>query len=158
MPDEIVGRETRPALPRRAVLGAILCGGVVAAAVGLAGLGAAGRPSTEAFRFSRGTSFAPGEARRLRTHLAEVASEPRIGVRITGHTGTRGSEDANLALSERRAEAALEIARSVGIPEARILFAGGLGEARPTPRPSDVGEREHERALARVEVATVPLR
>ena len=158
MSQDATGRETRPPLPRRAVLGALLCGGVVAAAVGLAGLGAAGRPSVEAFRFSRGVAFAPGEALRLRAHLADVAAEPRLAVRITGHTGTRGSAEANLALSERRAAAALEIARAVGLPEERIRFAGGLGGTRPTPRPGGMGEREHERALARVEIAAVPLR
>ena len=130
----------------------------MAAAAYLARLGASERPSLDAFRFSRGVSFAPGEEARLRARLMEIAEEPRLAVRITGHTGTRGSAEANLALSERRAAAALAVARAVGLPGERVLFAGGAGGTRPLPRPRDVGEREHERALARVEVATVPLR
>ncbi|MEO0830674.1 MAG: OmpA family protein [Pseudomonadota bacterium] len=144
-----------PPLPRRYVLGAVLCGGAVAAAAALGYLGAGALPATESFRFSRGTAFAPGEEDRLRVFLADRASDARIGFRISGHTGTAGDAEANLELSNQRAEAARLIAGELGIPEDRLLFVGGFGGTAPPPGTDD--SREAQRAMARVTVGAVRL-
>nr|WP_239479732.1 OmpA family protein [Actibacterium sp. 188UL27-1] len=109
----------------------------------------------ESFRFSRGAALAPGEEQRLRGFLSEAAANPRIGLRITGHTGTTGDAAANLTLSNVRANVARQMAQTLGIPDDNILFAGGVGGANPPP--GDDSSREAQRAMARVTVQTVRL-
>jgi outer membrane protein OmpA-like peptidoglycan-associated protein len=144
-------------LPRRFFLGAALAGISVAAATGLGLVGAGQQPSTDSFRFSRGVSFAPNEESRMRTFLAEIAANDRLGLRITGHTGTAGDADANLTLSLSRAQAAQDAVTALGIDESRVLFVGGMGGTAPRAKLSDEGDREYERALARVTIQTVRL-
>ena len=155
MPDRALTEAVtrRPPMPVRAILGAVLAGIVVAALVALDILGAASAPDTQTFRFTRNTTFAPGEEMRLRGFLTEVAENPELLIRITGHTGLQGAEDANTALSEARAQAAEQIAEEIGIPAARILSVEGVGGGRPTPRDQSQAEREWERAQSRVTVS-----
>lgn len=78
------------------------------------------------------TMFAGGSSRissggiaALRSFFAENAA---YGFVIEGHTDSRASDQSNLALSERRAEAVAEVARNSG---ARIYAVRGFGERRP---------------------------
>lgn len=70
-------------------------------------------------------AIAPGGVNSLGQFFA---ANPTNGFVIEGHTDNRGSERANIALSERRARAVAEVARQAG---ARIYSARGFGESRP---------------------------
>jgi outer membrane protein OmpA-like peptidoglycan-associated protein len=64
-----------------------------------------------------------------RARLAEFfASAGAVAYNITGHTDDRGSDEANMRLSERRANAVADIARSVG---AVVAAVRGYGERMP---------------------------
>jgi outer membrane protein OmpA-like peptidoglycan-associated protein len=60
----------------------------------------------------------------------ELAAIPDVAVLIAGHTDSDGEEDANLALSQARAEAVLGHLVTAGIDAGR-LTAQGFGEALP---------------------------
>ena len=51
-------------------------------------------------------------------------------MRIEGHCDERGTNDYNLALGERRADAAMKYLMALGIPQSRILTIS-YGEERP---------------------------
>lgn len=51
-----------------------------------------------------------------------------ISYRITGHTDSRASDEYNMRLSKRRAEAVASVARSVG---AHVSYVGWYGERQP---------------------------
>ncbi|MFP7571836.1 OmpA family protein [Marivita sp. S2033] len=56
------------------------------------------------------------------------AANPANGFVIEGHTDSRASDTANIALSERRARAVAQVARQTG---ARVYSVRGFGERRP---------------------------
>lgn len=51
-------------------------------------------------------------------------------MRVEGHTDDRGADAANLALSQRRAEAVMKYLVNKGVAQSR-LEAAGFGETRP---------------------------
>lgn len=59
--------------------------------------------------------------------VSELAGTPEW-VEVLGHTDSRGGEQDNQALSQRRAEAVAKVLREAGLTEVR---ARGLGESRP---------------------------
>lgn len=68
-----------------------------------------------------------------------------INVHIEGHTDSRGSEEYNQKLSERRANAVREYFISKGIPASRLV-AAGAGESRPVgSNTTDGGRYENRR-------------
>ena len=145
-------------LPRRYVIGALLTGGVVAGLAALGLIGAGEAPVRETFRFSRGVEFAPGERERLVAFLTDRAADPSIRFRITGHSGTQGDAEANIALSLSRAETVAEVFQTLSIPDDRVEAVTGIGGAAPEPKEQDEGMREHQRRLARVSVDSFPAR
>jgi len=139
-----------PGLPRRAIFGAVLVAAALGAAAALGIAGAALKPASEDYVFSRGTGFATGEELRLKAQLSQLAADDRIVIRITGHSGTQGDEAANLKLSEDRAETARQVALEAGFPLRRIDWAGGVGGGDPLPREDGMGDRAYQSSLARV--------
>lgn len=84
-----------------------------------------------------GDVFAPGQARlraEARANLARVVAfvqgSPGRAVRIEGHTDSRGSNNLNQELSQRRAEAVREALVEEGVSPER-LSALGMGEDQP---------------------------
>ncbi len=86
-----------------------------------------------------GTAFAPGKAvlradaqtkAKLRALVAFVQANPGAKVRIEGHTDNRGDPQANLSLSQQRADAVRNALRAAGVPAGR-LRAVGLGAEQP---------------------------
>lgn len=69
-----------------------------------------------------------------------------FGYLIYGHTDSRGSDEYNIALSERRAQAVASVAASVG---ARVVDVKGFGERRPR---ADNGTAAGMRENRRVEI------
>lgn len=77
-------------------------------------------------------SSALSEAARktLTGNFERLKENPRAELRIGGHCDERGSDEYNLALSERRARTALNYLTALGIPAER-LSAVGYGEEKP---------------------------
>lgn len=90
-----------------------------------------------------------------RDNLAQLAASlneyPDSDIVIVGHTDSRGSEEYNLGLSNRRSEAAKTYLVSRGIPSARIQ-AQGRGELEPIADNELAEGRDQNR---RVEVAII---
>jgi outer membrane protein OmpA-like peptidoglycan-associated protein/tetratricopeptide (TPR) repeat protein len=59
-----------------------------------------------------------------------LKTNPGIRIQLTSHTDCRGTEEYNLELSQKRAQAAIEYLQSTGIPAIRLV-AAGLGESSP---------------------------
>ena len=88
-----------------------------------------------------------------RTNLSNLAASldkyPGSELLIAGHTDSVGTEAYNLALSQRRAEAAASFLASKGVDRSR-LSSRGLGETEPVaPNETDAGRSKNRR----VEVA-----
>lgn len=78
---------------------------------------------------------------------------PQAVVEVTGHTCTIGSESANLALSQSRAEGLREFLVENAIPSDQVI-AKGMGQTRPVAsNATDAGRRENRR----VEITVHPL-
>ncbi len=73
-----------------------------------------------------------------------LQQNPLIRVEISGHTDNVGNDDANLKLSQDRANVVVQVLISKGIPSARLI-AKGYGETQPYG-PNDTDE---QRALNR---------
>lgn len=70
------------------------------------------------------------DAAKLQTQAQYFAQYPSITFTVEGHTDERGTRDYNLALGERRANAAKNYLVSVGIPASRIRTVS-YGKERP---------------------------
>ena len=55
---------------------------------------------------------------------------PKITIELSSHTDSRGKDDYNMKLSQKRAEAAVAYIVSKGIDQSRIT-AKGYGESKP---------------------------
>jgi outer membrane protein OmpA-like peptidoglycan-associated protein len=95
--------------------------------------------------------FSSGQAQLVegaRTSLEEVVdllqTEPDKKIRVEGHTDSRGDAEANLKLSEQRAQAVVDALVSMGVDKSRIT-AMGMGEDFPI----DSNETEEGRARNR---------
>jgi outer membrane protein OmpA-like peptidoglycan-associated protein len=72
---------------------------------------------------------------------------PQTRITIEGHTDSVGSEQANMVLSERRANAVADELRARGVDPGRITTAG-LGESRPIASNATEGGRQLNRRVA----------
>jgi peptidoglycan-associated lipoprotein len=66
----------------------------------------------------------------LQTQAAYLRQYPNVRVTVEGHCDERGTREYNLALGERRANAAKEFLVSLGIPASRITTVS-YGKERP---------------------------
>ena len=80
-----------------------------------------------AFDSSEITSQAAGV---LNQHASLLSSNPNAGVVIAGHTDERGSREYNIALGERRAQAARDYLAAQGVAANNIRVIS-YGEERP---------------------------
>lgn len=100
-----------------------------------------------------GLLFETGQAElsepgRLYLQIYAETMAPDMALVVKGHTDDVGSEDTNLALSQRRAEAVAAVLVGAGLPASRVE-ALGFGESEPLPG----GTREQNR---RVELWMIP--
>ena len=70
------------------------------------------------------------DAAALRTQAQYLLQYPQIGATIEGHADERGTRDYNLALGERRANAAKNYLVSLGVPANRLSTIS-YGKERP---------------------------
>jgi len=83
-------------------------------------------------------------ARETLTKTAALLQKGSVNLRIEGNTDEIGSDDYNLALGERRANAALNYLKSLGVPADRISVVSYGRE-----KPADPGGDEAARAKNR---------
>ena len=101
------------------------------------------------FAFDR-SDISP-EAREILTRQAEwLRRYPNVTVTIEGHCDERGTREYNLALGERRAQAAKNVLVALGIPASRISTVSYGKE-----RPAVVGSTEEAWAQNRRAVTVV---
>jgi OmpA-OmpF porin, OOP family len=82
-------------------------------------------------RFVSGQANIDNDSRGLMDRLVEIALRcPSASLEISGHTDTDGDGEANMRLSERRAQAVLEYMLRAGLPGDRLV-AVGHGEEQP---------------------------
>lgn len=83
----------------------------------------------DAFASGQATLTA-GAAAQMRAIAALLEAMPAASVRIEGHTDSQGAADANLKLSQRRADAVRDALTGAGVP-GRAVQAVGRGAADP---------------------------
>ncbi len=89
------------------------------------------RLESASVEFNSGSATISVDSYPLLEDLADIISSCEgTAVEIQGHTDSDGSEQGNLALSDRRAQAVLQYLVEEGI-DARQLSARGYGEAQP---------------------------
>ncbi|GAA4503108.1 OmpA family protein [Hymenobacter ginsengisoli] len=89
------------------------------------------------------SNIRPDAAIRLDTLVQTLQDNPKINIELSSHTDQRGKDAYNLALSQRRAEAAVAYIVSKGISPSRIT-AKGYGETRPIIK-NPKNEAEYQR-------------
>jgi outer membrane protein OmpA-like peptidoglycan-associated protein len=99
----------------------------------------------DAFPSGQSTLTAAALAR-LKALAAYVDLAQASGVRVEGHTDAQGDAQANLALSERRAEAVRRALVQAGVPAARIE-AEGRGAAQPVSDNASAAGRAKNRRV-----------
>lgn len=97
--------------------------------------------------FASGQSNLRPEARESLDKLAEfVAADPGKKILIEGHTDSTGSANANLILSQKRAEAVLETLVAMGVDPSRMT-AVGVGAERPVASNDSAAGRAKNRRV-----------
>ncbi len=101
-----------------------------------------------------GTAFGSGGAQLAQAGedsliLLADALHGKAGIRIEAHTDSQGADAANLALSQKRADAVRSVLVAAGVPAARIQ-AVGKGEAKPVADNATAAGRARNR---RVEIS-----
>jgi len=70
---------------------------------------------------------------------------PASNIEVAGHTDTDGDDEANQALSEKRAQAVVDYLVKAGLPAARFT-ATGFGATQPlVPNDSEQGKAQNRR-------------
>lgn len=84
---------------------------------------------------------------RLQNVVGNVAARKAPAVDVTAHTDTSGSEQYNLALSQRRAKETVDYLVEFGVP-ASVITARGVGESSPAVATGDgVKEVKNRRSV-----------
>ena len=93
--------------------------------------GASNAAALETIYFDFDSSLLNDTARAtLVANLEKLKANPKAVLRIEGHSDDRGSDDYNLALSERRAQSAKKYLQALGFPADKLSIIG-YGEERP---------------------------
>lgn len=97
-------------------------------------------------RFRTGSADIDARSNDLLAALAKEARECKGSLMVAGHTDDVGSDESNLALSQRRADAVREALVTLGVAEQR-LTARGFGESAPVANNETVAGRAQNRRI-----------
>ncbi len=87
--------------------------------------------AVKAVKFETGKAVLKAESSKILTDIADILKRyPYYNLRIEGHTDNQGKDEANLLLSEKRAQACADFLTAKGITKTRFL-AKGFGETKP---------------------------
>lgn len=99
--------------------------------------------SSNAIKFATNSADIDATSNSLLGELIEVANQcPEAKIEIAGHTDSRGSDDYNLRLSQKRASSVMRYLINSGINATR-LSAVGYGETRP------IADNENEEGMTK---------
>ncbi|MCX8071482.1 MAG: OmpA family protein [Candidatus Binatia bacterium] len=108
--------------------------------------------STDILFASGSATLQPGARDKIRQLAAVLNRYPRTYIQVIGHTDSRGSEESNLELSRRRAQAVAEELVSAGVSASRITTFG-----RGASSPVATNDTPEGRAMnRRVEIVIQP--
>ena len=79
----------------------------------------------------------------LRTHADFLIQNPSLRITVIGHTDSRGSNEYNAKLSEKRAKAVVELLTTFGVPESQLMTSS-YGETLPL---QDVAKEDENRRV-----------
>lgn len=108
--------------------------------------------SSDVLFTSGSASLYPGGRDKLRQLAGVLNRYPRTTIQVIGNTDSRGSEESNLDLSRRRAQAVAEELVSAGVMSSRITTLG-RGESNPVATNDTPEGRAQNR---RVEIIVAP--
>jgi outer membrane protein OmpA-like peptidoglycan-associated protein len=92
------------------------------------------------------SALLPGAQARLDDVAGALMAAKERNVLVEGHTDSRGGRDANIALSQRRAEAVRSYLMSRGYPSDKIA-ARGIGQERPVAENGTAEGRANNRRV-----------
>ena len=93
------------------------------------------------FHFDKTTMIPQGEAV-MQQAIRDAQAHPDLKISLRAHADRSGSDDYNVNLSQRRAEAVLSRMAAAGISRDRLLIVQAVGESRPlVPTPDGVKEQ-----------------
>ncbi len=92
------------------------------------------------------TSLKPGAKSTLRKIAEQLKNGDEVRINVEGHTDSTGTEEKNLALSERRAEAVRDYLVAAGVPGDRIM-ATGKGQSEPVATNKTQAGRQQNRRV-----------
>ncbi|GGX62572.1 OmpA family protein [Saccharospirillum salsuginis] len=121
----------------------------------LQGVGEAQRPQTYQLPFERGTELSAEAQSTLGQAIQDALVRHDARIVVAGHTGTRGDAEANLALSEQRADDVVRRLVDAGIEPERIDSVG-VGGAQPLEQQPDESDRAYQRRLSRALITVAP--
>jgi len=91
-------------------------------------------------------SLTPEARRTLSSHARELGESPSLRIQVEGHCDERGTQEYNLALGQRRAQAVKDYLISSGVQPSRISIIS-YGEERPLdPRSNEEAWGTNRRA------------
>jgi len=97
--------------------------------------------------FDTGKSVLKPGAKTTLTKIADqIKSEPSLRISVEGHTDSVGSDDKNMTLSEKRAQAVRDFLVSAGVSGDHIT-AAGKGEAEPVATNKTAAGRQQNRRV-----------
>jgi outer membrane protein OmpA-like peptidoglycan-associated protein len=88
----------------------------------------------------------PGAREKLARVSGIISAHPGLKIDIEGHADSRGTDDYNLNLSERRAESVRSYLVSQSIQPAMVT-ARGFGESRPVASNDNAAGRQQNRRV-----------
>jgi outer membrane protein OmpA-like peptidoglycan-associated protein len=97
------------------------------------------------FDFNQATLL-PGAREKLAKVSGILLAHPTLQIKVEGHTDSVGTDDYNMQLSQRRADAVLQYLTSNGIPAANVS-AIGLGKADPVASNDTAPGRQQNRRV-----------
>lgn len=103
------------------------------------------------FAFDSDT-LAPADLDLVAAHARFLAADPRLKLRLEGHTDERGTREYNIGLGERRAQAVRRAMALQGVAEGRLATVS-YGEEQPAATGSDEASLSRNRRVELVYVA-----